>query len=137
MDNIYQAIKAFFKAIINLFVAVIDLFAGLLNGIAFLFEKLKPKAAERLHSLGTEKEGAAAKESRAVKENGVTMVTEIREQLAARVKTKEQYYYEHACMQESGSGLYMIVLAILTFALFGTPCYTAREPSSAPGFWLL
>ena len=120
MDNIYQAIKAFFKAIINLFVAVIDLFAGLLNGIAFLFEKLKPKAAERLHSLGTEKEGAAAKESRAVKENGVTMVTEIREQLAARVKTKEQYYYEHACMQESGSGLYMIVLAILTFALFGS-----------------
>lgn len=120
MDNIYQAIKAFFKAIINLFVAVIDLFAGLLNGIAFLFEKLKPKAAERLHSLGTEKEGAAAKESRAVKENGVAMVTEIREQLAARVKTKEQYYYEHACMQESGSGLYMIVLSILTFALFGS-----------------
>ena len=63
MDNIYQAIKAFFKAIINLFVAVIDLFAGLLNGIAFLFEKLKPKAAERLNSLGTEKEGAAAKQS--------------------------------------------------------------------------
>ena len=48
------------------------------------------------------------------------MVTEIREQLAARVKTKEQYYYEHACMQESGSGLYMIVLSILTFALFGS-----------------
>ena len=120
MDNIYQALKAFFKAIINLFVAVIDLFAGLLNGIAYLFEKLKPKAAERLHSLGTEKEGAAAKESRTIKENGVAMVTEIREQLAARVKTKEQYYYEHACMQESGSGLYMIVLSILTFALFGS-----------------
>lgn len=120
MDNIYQAIKAFFKAIINLFVAVIDLFAGLLNGIAYLFEKLRPKAAEKLHSLGTEKESAAAKESRAVKENGAAMVTEIREQLAARVKTREQYYYEHACMQESGSGLYMIVLSILTFALFGS-----------------
>lgn len=120
MDNIYQAIKAFFKAIINLFVAVIDLFAGLLNGIAYLFEKLKPKAAEKLHSLGTERESAAAKESRAVKENGAAMVTEIREQLAARVKTREQYYYEHACMQESGSGLYMIVLSILTFALFGS-----------------
>lgn len=120
MDNIYQAIKAFFKAIINLFVAVIDLFAGLLNGIAYLFEKLRPKAAEKLHSLGTEKESAAAKESRAVKENGAAMVTEIREQLAARVKTREQYYYEHACMQESGSGLYMIILSILTFALFGS-----------------
>lgn len=119
MDNIYQALKAFFKAIINLFVAVIDLFEGLINGIAYLLERLRPRAAERLHSLGTEKDAAAGK-SGAVKENGVAMVAEIREQLTARVKTKEQYYYEHACTQESGSGLYMIVLAILTFALFGS-----------------
>lgn len=119
MDNIYQALKAFFKAIINLFVAVIDLFEGLINGIAYLLERLRPRAAERLHSLGTEKDAAAGK-SRAVKENGVAMVAEIREQLTARVKTREQYYHEHACTQESGSGLYMIVLAILTFALFGS-----------------
>ena len=45
MDNIYQSVKGLCRAIINLLVAVVDLLAGILNGIACLFEKIRPHAS--------------------------------------------------------------------------------------------
>ena len=51
MDNIYQAVKGLCKAIMNLLVAVVDLLAGILNGIACLFEKIKPHASRQFQEI--------------------------------------------------------------------------------------
>ncbi len=51
MDNIYQSVKGLCKAIMNLFVAVVDLLAGILNGIACLFEKIKPHASRQFQEI--------------------------------------------------------------------------------------
>ena len=47
MDQIYQAVKGFLKSVVNLFVAAIGLLAGIIDGIAFIMEKIKPRASRR------------------------------------------------------------------------------------------
>ena len=51
MDNIYQSVKGLCKAFMNLLVAVVDLLAGILNGIACLFEKIKPHASRQFQEI--------------------------------------------------------------------------------------
>lgn len=49
MDQIYQAVKGFLKSVVNLFVAAIGLLAGIIDGIAFIMEKIKPRASRRFN----------------------------------------------------------------------------------------
>lgn len=138
MDNIYEAIKGFFKSIINLFVAVIDLFAGIINGIAFILGKLKPKASKRLNEIGEngfegrlggiDRRILKRKETAAFSGNEEAVVDAVREELREKVTSQERYYYLHTKAEESGNGFYVIVFAILAFALFASDMlYTIRS----------
>ncbi|MCM1124948.1 MAG: hypothetical protein NC429_00610 [Lachnospiraceae bacterium] len=126
MDNIYEAVKGFLKAIVNLFTAVIDLFAGIINGIAFILGKLKPKASQRLSEIG--KGGFEGKlggidrrflkrRDTAFSGNEEALVDAVREELREKVTSQERYYYLYAKAEDGGNGFYVIVFAILAFAL--------------------
>ena len=70
MDNIYQSVKGLCRAIINLLVAVVDLLAGILNGIACLFEKIRPHASGQFREFrenGGRKSGVCTEEENAGK----------------------------------------------------------------------
>ena len=70
MDNIYQSVKGLCRAIINLLVAVVDLLAGILNGIACLFEKIRPHASGQFREFrenGGRKSGGCTEEENAGK----------------------------------------------------------------------
>lgn len=67
MDNIYQSVKGLCRAIINLLVAVVDLLAGILNGIACLFEKIRPHASGQFRENGGRKSGVCTEEENAGK----------------------------------------------------------------------
>lgn len=130
MDNIYDALKGFLKAIINLFVSVIDLFAGILNGIAFILGKLRPKASKRLNEIGEngfegrmggiDRRFLKGKETTAFSGNEEAVVDKVREELREKVTSQERYYYLYAKAEDSGNGFYVIVFAILAFAMFAS-----------------
>ena len=67
MDNIYQSVKGLCRAIINLLVAGVDLLAGILNGIACLFEKIRPHASGQFRENGGRKSGVCTEEENAGK----------------------------------------------------------------------
>lgn len=138
MDNIYDAVKGFLKAIINLFVSIIDLFAGIINGIAFILGKLKPKASKRLSEIGEDGfEGRLGgidrrflkrQETTAFSGNEEAAVDAVREELREKVTSQERYYYLYAKAEDSGNGFYVIVFAILAFAMFASNMlYTIRS----------
>lgn len=130
MDNIYEAVKGFFKSIINLFAAIINLFTGIINGIAFILGKLSPKAAKRLNEIGENSfEGRLGgidrrlltrKETTAFSGNEEAVVDIVREELREKVTSQERYYYLYAKAEDSGNGFYVIVFAILAFAMFAS-----------------
>ena len=52
----------------------------------------------------------------------------MREELREKVTSQERYYYLHAKTEENGNGFYVIVFAILAFALFASDMlYTIRS----------
>lgn len=148
MDHIYEALKGFLKSIINLFVSVIDLFAGIINGIAFILGKLSPKASKRLNEIGEngfegrlggiDRRILKRKETAAFSGNEEAVVDAVREELREKVTSQERYYYLHARAEESGNGFYVIVFAILAFALFASNMlYTIRLSDSIRLFSVL
>lgn len=130
MDNIYQSIKAFLKSFLNLFLAVVDLFTSLINGVASILVKLRPRISEKYTELKKESENVNISGSlKAAKGKGYnlefkgyeeSLVEEIRSELKQKVTSKEKYYYLNACAASSGNGFYAIVLSIFVFALAGT-----------------
>lgn len=148
MDHIYEALKGFLKSIINLFVSVIDLFAGIINGIAFILGKLSPKASKRLNEIGEngfegrlggiDRRILKRKETAAFSGNEEAVVDAVREELREKVTSQERYYYLHARAEENGNGFYVIVFAILAFALFASNMlYTIRLSDSIRLFSVL
>lgn len=130
MDNIYDALKGFLKAIINLFVSVIDLFSGIINGIAVILGKLKPRASKRLNEIGEngfegrlggiDRRLLTRKETTAFSGDEEAVVDTVREELREKVTSQERYYYLYAKAEDSGNGFYVIVFAILAFAMFAS-----------------
>lgn len=107
MDNLYQAIKGLCKAIINLFVALLDLLAGIFNGIACLFEKIRPRASRQFHEIrengglkfssfqkksGEEKDAKKLFGKSAVKGADEVKIQSIRERLTGKVTNRDTYY---------------------------------------------
>ena len=99
MDNIYQAVKGFVRSIINLFVAVIELFAGIIDGMAVILGKLRPRASRRSDEIVQSKEGLAKhgifgnNRLREAPGNDEELVKEIRSELQEKVTSRECYYY--------------------------------------------
>ena len=106
MDNIYQSVKGLCRAIINLLVAVVDLLAGILNGIACLFEKIRPHASGQFRENGGRKSGVCTEEENAgkslkrlsaggMKEGnrapGRSMIQALREELQKKVVDRDTY----------------------------------------------
>lgn len=138
MDNIYEAVKGFLKSIVNLFTAVIDLFAGIINGIAFILGKLKPKASKRLNEIGEngfegrlggiDRRALKRRENATLSGNEEATVEAVREELREKVTSQERYYCLHAKAENDGNGFYVIVFAILAFAMFASNMlYTIRS----------
>ena len=60
MDGVYQAVKSFLKSFVNLFVAVIELFTALINGIASLIGKLRPRISDRYAEIMKRQDGKSS-----------------------------------------------------------------------------
>lgn len=130
MDQIYQALKGFVKSIINLFAAVIDLFAGIFDGIAFILGKIRPRASQRLNEIGErgfegrfggiDRRALQGRMKIGFSGNEETTVESIRNELKEKVTSRERYYCLYAKAEDTGSGFYMIVVGILSFALFAS-----------------
>lgn len=117
MDNIYQAIKGLCKAIMNLLVAVVDLLAGILNGIACLFEKIKPHASRQFQEIrengglkfgtyarqaDTEKSPEKLRMGAGNKSSDEARVQAIREELTKKVVNRDTYHL--ACSEAAYDG---------------------------------
>lgn len=143
MDHIYQALKGFVKAIINLFVAVIDLFAGIIDGIAFILGKIRPRASKRFNEIsengfegrlgGIDRRFSGSREKIGFSGSEEIAVESIRSELREKVTSREKYYYLHAKAADNGTGFYVIVVAILSFALFASVMLYSIEPSEEMG----
>ena len=107
MDNLYQAIKGLCKAVINLVVALLDLLAGIFNGIACLFEKIRPRASRQFHEIrengglkfstfrqtsGEEKEDKKIFGKNTGKALDEGKIQTIRERLTGKVVSRDTYY---------------------------------------------
>ncbi len=128
MDNIYQSVKGLCKAIVNLFVAVVDLLAGILNGIACLFEKIKPHASRQFQEIrenGGFKFGMIAKKDDAEKSPkkfpvgagnksfDEARVQAIREELTKKVDNRDTYDLAYSEASYDGQNRCQIVLAVM------------------------
>ncbi|GFI04923.1 hypothetical protein AALA79_00185 [Lachnospiraceae bacterium 64-25] len=129
MDGVYQAVKSFLKSFVNLFVAVIELFTALINGIASLIGKLRPRISDRyaeLKSGGSKNNEAAGwkikwrEESALDFNNGEEMLVEkIRIQLNEKITCRDQYLFFYARVKEQNAVIYGIVLSVLALVLAG------------------
>lgn len=129
MDGVYQAVKSFLKSFVNLFVAIIELFTALINGIASLIGKLRPRISERyaeLKSSGSKNNETAGWKIRWRGENTLDfkngeeiLVEKIRTQLNEKITGKDQYLFFYARVREQNSGIYAIVLSVLALVLAG------------------
>lgn len=128
MDNIYQAVKGLCKAIMNLLVAVVDLLAGILNGIACLFEKIKPHASRQFQEIrenGGLKFGTYAKKDDAEKSPkkfpagagnksfDEAKVQAVREELTKKVINRDTYDLAYSEASYNGQNRCQIVLAVM------------------------
>lgn len=128
MDNIYQAVKGLCKAIMNLLVAVVDLLAGILNGIACLFEKIKPHASAQFREIrengglkfgtyarkaDTEKSPKKLRMGAGNKSFDETRVQAIREELAKKVVNRDTYNLAYSEASYDGQNRCQIVLAVM------------------------
>ncbi len=131
MDNLYQAIKGLCKAVINLVVALLDLLAGIFNGIACLFEKLRPRASRQFHEIrenGGFKFSTFRKTSEEEMEDKKVFgkntgkgldeekIQSIRERLTGKVVSRDTYYQTYSEASYSSREHELIVLiAFLSF----------------------
>lgn len=133
MDNIYQSVKGLCKAIMNLLVAVVDLLAGILNGIACLFEKIKPHASRQFQEI---RENGGLKFSTFAKKDDAekslknlpvgagnksfdeAKVQSIREELAKRVVNRDTYDLAYSEASYNGQNRCQMALAAM-LALLG------------------
>ena len=131
MDNIYQSVKGLCRAIINLLVAVVDLLAGILNGIACLFEKIRPHASGQLRELwenGGRKSGVCTEEENAgkslkrlsageMKEGnrapGRSMIQALREELQKKVVDRDTYNLAYSEASYNGQNRCQMALAAM------------------------
>lgn len=131
MDNIYQSVKGLCRAIINLLVAVVDLLAGILNGIACLFEKIRPHASGQFREFrenGGRKSGVCTEEENAgkslkrlsaggMKEGnrapGRSMIQALREELQKKVVNRDTYNLAYSEASYDGQNRCQIVLAVM------------------------
>ena len=125
MDNLYQAIKGLCKAVINLVVALLDLLAGIFNGIACLFEKIRPRASRQFHEI---RENGGLKFSTFRRTSGEEMedkkvfgkntgkgldeekIQSIRERLTEKVVSRDTYYQTYTKASYSSREHELIVL---------------------------
>lgn len=125
MDNLYQAIKGLCKAVINLVVALLDLLAGIFNGIACLFEKIRPRASRQFHEI---RENGGLKFSTFRRTSGEEMedkkvfgkntgkgldeekIQSIRERLTGKVVNRDTYYQTYTKASYSSREHELIVL---------------------------
>lgn len=125
MDNLYQAIKGLCKAIINLFVALLDFLAGIFNGIACLFEKIRPRASRQFHEIrengglkfssfqqtsGEEKENKKIFGRNTGKASDEVKIQSIRERLSEKVVSRDTYYQTYSEASYSSRERELIVL---------------------------
>lgn len=128
MDNIYQAVKGLCKAIMNLLVAVVDLLAGILNGIACLFEKIKPHASRQFQEIrengglkfgtyarkaDTEKSLEKLRRETGNKSFDEARVQVIREELTKKVVNRDTYNLAYSEASYDGQNRCQIVLAVM------------------------
>ena len=128
MDNIYQAVKGLCKAIMNLLVAVVDLLAGILNGIACLFEKIKPHASRQFQEIrengglkfgtyarkaDTEKSPEKLRRETGNKSFDEARVQAIREELTKKVVNRDTYNLAYSEASYDGQNRCQIVLAVM------------------------
>ena len=131
MDNIYQSVKGLCRAIINLLVAVVDLLAGILNGIACLFEKIRPHASGQFRELrenGSRKSGVCTEEENAGKSlkrlfPGVmrrgnrtsdrSMIQALREELQKKVVDRDTYNLAYSEASYNGQNRCQMALAVI------------------------
>lgn len=131
MDNIYQSVKGLCRAIINLLVAVVDLLAGILNGIACLFEKIRPHASGQLRELwenGGRKSGVCTEEENAGKglkrlsagemkegnrASGRSMIQALREELQKKVVDRDTYNLVYSEASYNGQNRCQMALAAM------------------------
>ena len=133
MDSIYQSVKGLCKAIMNLFVAVVDLLAGSLNGIACLFEKIKPHASRQFQEIrenGGLKFGISAKKDDVEKNPkkfpmgsgnksfDEAMVQAVREELTKKVVNRDTYDLAYSEASYNGQNRCQMALAAM-LALLG------------------
>lgn len=130
MDNIYQSVKGLCKAIMNVLVAVVDLLAGILNGIACLFEKIKPHTSRQFQEIqengglkfgtfvkkdGTEKNLKKFPWGAGNKKTDETKVQAIREELEKKVVNRDTYNLAYSEASYNGQNrCQMALAAILT-----------------------
>ena len=136
MDNLYQAIKGLCKAVINLVVALLDLLAGIFNGIACLFEKIRPRASRQFHEIrengglkfstfrqtsGEEKEDKKMFGKNTGKASDEGKIQTIRERLTGKVVSRDTYYqaYNEASYSSRERELIILIafLALLSVIL--------------------
>lgn len=103
MDTVYQAIKNLLKSFVNLFVAVVELFSGLINGIASLLLKLRPRITELQNKKAEDKalsNDGQIKSSSKTAEKGLVfdirkqdteLVCAIRSELKDKITDRDQY----------------------------------------------
>ena len=131
MDNIYQSVKGLCRAIINLLVAVVDLLAGILNGIACLFEKIRPHASGQFREFrenGSRKSGVCTEEENAGKSlkrlfpgvmrrgnraSGRSMIQALREELQKKVVDRDTYNLAYSEASYNGQNRCQMALAAM------------------------
>lgn len=128
MDNIYQAVKGLCKAIMNLLVAVVDLLAGILNGIACLFEKIKPHASRQFQEIreneglkfgtyarkaDTEKSPEKLRRETGNKSFDEAKVQAIREELTKKVVDRDTYNLAYSEASYNGQNRCQMALAAM------------------------
>lgn len=128
MDNIYQSVKGLCRAIINLLVAVVDLLAGILNGIACLFEKIRPHASRQFQEIrengglkfgtyarkaDTEKSPEKLRRETGNKSFDEAKVQAIREELTKKVVNRDTYNLAYSEASYDGQNRCQIVLAVM------------------------
>lgn len=133
MDSIYQSVKGLCKAIMNLLVAVVDLLAGILNGIACLFEKIKPHASRQFQEI---RENGGLKFGTLAKKNGTerklkkfpvgagnksfdeAKVQAVRKELTKKVVNRDTYDLAYSEASYNGQNRSQMALAAM-LALLG------------------
>lgn len=119
MDNLYRSIKGLIKSFLNLFLAIIDLVSSLINGIAAILGRLRPRISQKYTELKSESGIHNLKDISGVKGREEILVEEIRNELRQKVTSREKYLYLSACAENEGTGFYAGVVSVLVFALFG------------------